>query len=82
MGVHSVSGFDSPLLIDTPLARVSDNNRVNFADTLLKISESKQIILLLTPAEFSDDIKELFDKENLAKFNINLSGDETSSIIK
>ena len=82
LGVHSVSGFDSPLLIDTPLARVSDNNRVNFADTLLKISESKQIILLLTPAEFSDDIKELFDKENLAKFNINLSGDETSSIIK
>ena len=82
LGVHSVSGFDSPLLIDTPLARVSDNNRVNFADTLLKISESKQIILLLTPAEFSDDIKELFDKEDLAKFNINLSGDETSSIIK
>ena len=81
LGIHSVSGFNSPLLIDTPLARVSDEHRVNFAKTLLEISEDKQIILLLTPAEYSEDIKVLFNNEHVNEYTITLSGDETISNI-
>jgi len=39
LGVHSVSGFNSPLLIDTPLARVAGSNRLNFTNVLLEISK-------------------------------------------
>lgn len=74
LGVHSISGFKAPLLIDTPLARVSDDNRVNFADVLLEISKEKQMILILTPDEFSDNIKPIF--ESVPKFEIEILEEE------
>ena len=82
LGVHSISEFDSPLLIDTPLARVSDEHRVNFAKTFIEISRNKQITLLLTPAEYSDEIQELFDKEDILKFEIVMADDESHSDIQ
>lgn len=82
LGIHSVSGFDSPLLIDTPLARVSDEHRINFAKVFLEVSKNKQIILLFTPAEFSEDIRSLFEKENVSNYEIIMGDDETISKIK
>jgi DNA sulfur modification protein DndD len=80
LGVHSISGFKAPLLIDTPLARVSDENRVNFAEVLLDISKDKQMILILTPDEFSDNIKPIF--ENVPKFEIEILEEEYMTNIK
>jgi len=71
LGVHSISGFKSPLLIDTPLARVSDDHRINFANVLLEISKEKQIILIVTPDEFSDNIKPIFDESSQFEIEIN-----------
>src|SRR5690606_20980025 len=61
LALHKVSGFDAPLLIDTPVARVSDEQRVNFGTTLAQISKDKQIFLLFTPAEYSPDIKAVIE---------------------
>ena len=81
LGVHSISGFKAPLLIDTPLARVSDENRVNFAEVLLNISKKdKQMILILTPDEFSDNIKPIF--ESAPQFEIEIYEEEIMTIIK
>jgi len=80
LGVHSISGFKAPLLIDTPLARVSDENRVNFAEVLLDISKGKQMILILTPDEFSDNIKPIFD--NSPKFEIEIYEEEFMTNIR
>ena len=82
LGVHTISEFDSPLLIDTPLARVSDEHRVNFAKTFIEISKNKQITLLLTPAEYSEEIQELFGKEDILKFEIVMAEDESHSDIQ
>ena len=70
LGIHSVSGFDSPILIDTPLARVSGDHRVNFTNVLLEISKKKQTILILTPDEFSQDVRDLIYDEEIQKFGI------------
>ena len=70
LGIHSVSGFSSPLLIDTPLARVSGAHRVNFTNVLLEVSKNKQTILILTPDEFSQDVKDLIYEEHIQKFGI------------
>jgi DNA sulfur modification protein DndD len=59
LALHSLSGFQAPLVIDTPLARVSDEHRENFAEALLEMGKSKQIILLLTPAEFSKEVEDV-----------------------
>ena len=70
LGIHSVSGYDSPILIDTPLARVSGDHRVNFTNVLLEISKKKQTILILTPDEFSQDVRDLIYDEDIQKFGI------------
>ena len=79
LGIHSVSGYNSPLIIDTPLSRVSDEHRKNFSESLIKISENKQIILLFTPDEFSTNIQGLF--EDFLQYDIVMSSDERTSDI-
>lgn len=72
--IHNVSGFDSPLVIDSPVGRVSDVNRQKFAESLAKISENKQIIMMFTPDEYSDDVSNVFDdiaNKSIAKMNGN-----------
>ena len=80
LGIHSISGFDAPLFIDTPLARISDDNRVNFVEKLLEISTVKQIIIIVTPAEYSDDIAPILDNVK-NKFLITMNDAETISEI-
>lgn len=61
LALHEVSGFNSILFIDTPVARVSDQNRANFADVLTEVSGGKQIIMTFTPDEYSDEIRQVFN---------------------
>ena len=81
LGIHKISGFDSPLIIDTPLARVSDEHRENFANVFLEVSNNKQIILLFTPAEYSEDVENLFVKNHVADYEISMGSNETQSDI-
>ncbi|AGB03381.1 hypothetical protein Metfor_2379 [Methanoregula formicica SMSP] len=81
LALHKVSGFDAPILIDTPVARVSDDQRVNFGDVLAKISQDKQIILLFTPAEYSPDIMEVLEPEVSTKFIFEMTSDEKQTLI-
>ena len=78
LGIHSVSGYNSPLIIDTPLSRVSDEHKKNFSESLIKISENKQIILLFTPDEFGN-IQELY--KGFPHYDIKLAEDEKTSDI-
>ena len=55
IALHKVSGYNNLLFIDTPVGRVSDINRSNFASVLKEISRNKQIILAFTPSEYSDE---------------------------
>lgn len=82
LALHNVTGFDCPILIDTPVARVSGKHRENFAKIFLKVSENKQIILLFTPAEFSEDIKSIFDGNIINKYKINMISDEKEAKIE
>ena len=49
LAIHRASGKNCPLVIDSPLGRVSDTNRENMATALQKVSKEKQIIMLFTP---------------------------------
>lgn len=70
LALHKISGFEGPIFIDTPVARVSDVNRVNMGEVLLEISAHKQIALLFTPDEFSDNIREVFSRTPIDKNRI------------
>lgn len=68
LALHKVSGYDAPILIDTPIARIAGENRENFANTFLDITKEKQIILLLTPDEYSEGIKKSFNDKASNKY--------------
>lgn len=82
LALHRVSGFNSLLFIDTPVSRVSDTNRVNFAKVLSEVSESKQLIMTFTPSEYSDDIKSVFDPIARTNVTLGLSDNERITLIK
>ena len=81
IALHNVSGYDNLLFIDTPVGRVSDVNRENFARVLLEVSQGKQIILAFTPSEFSDEIKTVLNRTVISSYN-QLTSDEDVTTLK
>ena len=80
IALHQVSGYDNLLFIDTPVGRVSDENRRNFANVLLDVSQHKQIILAFTPSEYSNEISDVLRKGIISSYielRISDSEDET-----
>lgn len=76
IALHKVSGHDCLLFIDTPVGRVSDINRENFAKSLIMVSEKKQLILAFTPSEYSPEIRKYFDTSVMSSYNKMISLDE------
>ena len=56
LALQKVSMHDSLLFIDTPIGRVDEDNRLNFANTLCEIAKTKQVILTFTPTEYDDKV--------------------------
>lgn len=77
IALHKVSGHESLLFIDTPVSRVSDVNRENFASVLVEASKSKQVIMAFTPSEYSPEISKSFDSSASSK--IKLQTDEITT---
>lgn len=59
MALQEISQHDSLLYIDTPLGRVGNKNRINFAEILKDISTNKQVILSFTPSEYDSNVKSI-----------------------
>ena len=76
LAIHRASGKNCPLVIDSPLGRVSDTNRENMAMALQKVSKEKQIIMLFTPDEYSDSVQQLYAGKADVRV-LELSADET-----
>lgn len=82
LAIHYASSFSSPLIIDTPIARISDINKDNFAKVLMEISKEKQLILLLTPDEYTPKIQEAFEPSISTRYYLKLSQDETITTLE
>jgi len=69
-------------LIDTPVARVTDENRENLGKIFAKVAETKQIILLFTPNEYSKEISKILDMKSSSRRTCELSAGEMESSIE
>lgn len=76
LAIHKTSGKNCPLVIDSPLGRVSDDNRENMAKALLDVSRDKQIIMLFTPDEYSSSVHKLYQSSANVR-ELKLSSDES-----
>lgn len=76
LAVHEISGKNCPLVIDSPLGRVSDANRERMAQALLDVAKEKQIIMLFTPDEYSPAVASLYERAATVR-RLKLSADES-----
>lgn len=56
--LHNISGFDLPIIMDTPLGVLDVDMKHNIAKFLPEFVEGKQTILLVTGTEYSDDFRD------------------------
>lgn len=57
--LHKISGFDLPIIMDTPLGNLDVDIRQNIAKFLPEFVEDKQIVLLVTGTEYTDDFRDI-----------------------
>ena len=55
--LRETSGFVAPIVIDTPLAKIDIEYRINVADWFKKALTNVQVILLVTDAEYTSGFK-------------------------
>ncbi|MFW5987822.1 MAG: ATP-binding protein [bacterium] len=75
LALQTISGFNAPMVIDRPLAMVSGPSRKGIAQILVKLAKDKQVILLLTPNDYSD-IMNILDCEHGQRWDMNLYNEE------
>lgn len=68
--LNIVSGFDAPMVIDTPLARIDPEARENIAETIPQYFEDRQIILLVTGAEYTPTVRKSLLKNIYREYKI------------
>ena len=76
LAIHSVSGFESPLVVDTLLARTSGEQRLNVAKSCLNVSEEKQLLLFLIDEEYTEPVKRLFKEKHVSEYSLKESDSE------
>ena len=62
----TISGFQAPVIIDTPLGKIDKEHREYITTELPKFLEGKQLILLVTPTEYDNNVK-----ANLSQYLLN-----------
>jgi len=69
--LNTVSGFNIPIIIDTPLGRLSKEPKKNIASNLLNYLKNKQVILLVTDEEYNSEVKDKLSKSVGKEYIIN-----------
>lgn len=79
--LNSLSGFELPILIDTPFGRLDEEIKENFGKYLHNYTKDKQITFLVTGSEnsvnFRKGIEEYIGKEYILDFNEKEKGEVT-----
>ena len=55
--LRDISGFNAPVLIDTPLGRISKEPKENIAKLLPKFLEGVQVTMLMTDEEYTETVR-------------------------
>ena len=80
-----VSGFNAPIIIDTPLREIRKKPKINIANNLPNYLKGKQVTMLVTETEYTQEVKEALSSrvgaEYLIKFHDSKEGSESKVIL-
>lgn len=63
--LSQISGFSAPIVIDTPLGRISSKPKKRIAQNIPEYLKGTQVTFLMTDEEYSQDVR-VFFKQNVA----------------
>ena len=78
--LNDISGFDVPIIIDTPLGRISGKPRKNIANNLPNYLEGKQVTLLATDQEYTSEVRERLSKRVAKEYEIEVKATKAGGI--
>lgn len=82
LALHDTTGFHSPLVIDRPFAMVSGQPIEEIAKALKRISETRQVILMLTPNDYSSEVSAILNSDASNKYRYRLDSDEKALLME
>jgi len=79
----TISGFQAPVIIDTPLGKIDKEHREYITTELPKFLEGTQLILLVTPTEYDNNVKANLDQYLLREnfYQITENQGQTESMV-
>lgn len=70
MALHSLSGFEIPLIIDAPFEKLDKGKRIDFISNLHDFTADKQIVFLFTDAQYTDDVRAHMLKNIISEYGL------------
>lgn len=84
--LNTISGFELPFIIDTPMGRLDQEMKTNISKTLPEYVEGNQVALLVTGEEYTDNFREGIignvGKEYVIEVNETSNGTESKIVLK
>lgn len=77
--LNTVSGFDAPIIIDTPLGRLGKEPKLNIAKNLPGYLKDKQVTMLVTEEEYTSEVRNALAPRVGAEYKINFNDSEEGS---
>lgn len=84
--LHTISGFDLPIIMDTPLGNLDVDMRHNIAEFLPNFIGNRQTILLVTGTEYTEDFRDTIHravgKEYVIDWDTSEEGKESKVVLR
>lgn len=76
LSLHDITGFQSPIIIDRPFAMASGEPVEYIAEAFKIISNHRQVILMLAPKDYTDEVKNILDNAASNRYRFSLQTNE------
>jgi len=81
--LREVSGFDAPVIIDTPLGRISKEPRENIAELLPSFLKGTQVTMLMTDEEYTDAVRSKLSRNVITEYELRyIEADSRTEVVK
>lgn len=78
--LSDISGFNAPIIIDTPLGRISSDPRKLIAENLPNYLENTQITFLMTDEEYTEEVKGMMKHNVSNEYELDFEGGVTEVV--
>ena len=80
MALHSLSGFEIPLIIDAPLEKLDKGKRIDFISGLHQFTADKQIVFLFTDSQYTPDVRAHMLKNIVEEYGLEPAENKTEIV--